>query len=179
MGQRKILFISRLNEREKLQHIYNLILLCKGHNFNIDVAGIGEQKFIKKTKEFAQINNVVINFIGKINTLEYLNKNLNNILFVAGVGQVIFEAASFNIPCLVITNHKTPSCSKFITKDNVRIITAYNCVLNKLKLSGEDFKVFVTDIPNNLEKYSVKDYVEKNYSIENIMNIYMKTCNLK
>lgn len=178
-GQTTILFVSRLQGKDKMQHIYNLILLCKGYNLNIDVAGVGKQIFIEKAEKFAKRNNVAINFIGKITTLEYLNKNLNKILFVAGVGQVIFEAASFNIPALVLNHHKNAACSKFVTKDNVQKITAYNCVLNKLKLSGQGLKEFVTDIPNNLEKYKVKDYVEKNYSIEKIMNIYMNACNLK
>lgn len=178
-GQTTVLFVSRLEGKDKTQHICNLILLCKEYNFNIDVAGIGKQSFIENAKKFAKNNNVTVNFIGEINTLEYLNKNLNKILFVAGVGQVIFEATSFNIPALVISHHKNPDSSNFVTKDNVQKITAYNCVLNKLKLSGQGVKEFVTDIPNNLEKYKVKDYIEKNYSIEKIMNIYMNVCNLK
>lgn len=178
-GQTTVLFVSRLEGKDKTQHIYNLILLCKEYNFNIDVAGIGKQSFIENAKKFAKNNNVTVNFIGEINTLEYLNKNLNKILFVAGVGQVVFEATSFNIPALVISHHKNPDNSNFVTKDNVQKITAYNCVLNKLKLSGQGVKEFVTDIPNNLEKYKVKDYIEKNYSIEKIMNIYMNACNLK
>ena len=178
-GQTKLLFISRLNEQDKIQHIYNLISLYKDYTFNIDIAGSGEQSFIDKIKKFAQNNNVIINFIGKINTLEYLNKNLNNILFVAGVGQVIFEATSFNIPSLVLTDHKEESYSNFLTKDNVQRITAYNCVLNKLKLSENNIGDFVADIPNNLEKYKVKDFIEKNYSIDKIMNVYMDACKIK
>lgn len=178
LGQTKVLFISRLHEQEKMQHMYNLISLCKGYNFNIDIAGTGEEIFIKKAKKFAKKNNVAVNFIGKINTIEYLNNNLTEILFVAGVGQVIFESASFNIPSLVITHNKKANYSDFVTKDNIQKITAYNCVLNTLKLPEENFKNFVADIPNNLDKYMVKEYVEKNYSTEKIMSIYMNACKL-
>ena len=172
-GQTKILYISRLSY-DKKQCLYNLLSLCKGYNYSIDIAGSGGEKdFIKNIKDFALTNNININFIGEISTIEYLNKNLNNILFVAGVGQVIFEAASFNIPAFVTTHRKNAAFSQFVTKDNVQIITTYNCVIKTLNLFGCGLNDFFADIPNNLEKYSVKDYFEKNYSTDKVMRVYI------
>ena len=87
-GQTKILYISRFS-KDKIQHVRNLISLCKIYKFSIDIAGAGEVQFIKDAINFAKSKNVDINFIGQINSIQYLRKNLN-IFYLLPVSDWLF-----------------------------------------------------------------------------------------
>lgn len=83
------------------------------------------------------------NFIGEINTMEYLSKNRDKILFVGGLGQVIIEGLFLNFPCLCCSNYKDKGFS-FVTNKNFFLFDNFTVTKNIEK----EFELKINDIKN-------------------------------
>ena len=69
-------------------------------------------------------------FIGKINTVEFLQHHAANYLFAAGVGQVIIECAMCGMPVLVLSEAGL-SDATFVTPENYRFFRKRNFTINR------------------------------------------------
>ncbi|MCM1512364.1 MAG: hypothetical protein NC112_04545 [Oxalobacter formigenes] len=128
-NQKEALFISRLSN-EKLPTLASFIKACNTIGCDFQIAGN-----IIKQKINTEINSLVDSlcegqYIGPINTQDFLEKNSNDFLFIGGVGQVPIEAASFGIPALVCTHLEDFTYSRFVTKENIDDLITNNFVIN-------------------------------------------------
>lgn len=143
-GQKTALFISRIAV-DKLNSIECFIKYCIQCNYNFLIAGGGfnfeeiKKNLIKKYSLKEE------NFIGEINTMEYLSKNRDKILFVGGLGQVIIEGLFLNFPCLCCSNYKGEKFS-FVTNKNFFLFD--NFTVNKNLENKKEFELKIDDIKN-------------------------------
>ena len=141
-GQKTALFISRI-AIDKLNSIECFIKYCIQYNYNFLIAGGGfnfeeiKKNLIKKYSLKEE------NFIGEINTMEYLSKNRDKILFIGGLGQVIIEGLFLNFPCLCCSNYKGEKFS-FVTNKNFFLFDNFTVTKNIEK----EFELKFNDIKN-------------------------------
>ena len=160
-GQKTALLVSRINT-DKLESIKCFIKYCKSKNIDFIIAG--DEQPVKKLKlklikEFHLEDNI---FIGEIDTLKYLAENMDNILFVGGLGLVILESACLGIPAFCCSKYKGKNYS-FVTKDNVMLFDNFT-IRAKLIISKKRKKEYNLDL-NNIDKYDVQKQIreERNF----------------
>ncbi|MBE6365079.1 MAG: glycosyltransferase family 4 protein [Lentisphaerae bacterium] len=130
--QKKALYIARLG-RKQMPVMRQFIEFCQNNSLDFDIAGDGkDEKFLKKMK--VQISRKYgfdpARFIGKINTVEFLQHHAANYLFAAGVGQVIIECAMCGMPVLVLSEAGL-SDATFVTPENYRFFRKRNFTINR------------------------------------------------
>ena len=129
----------------KIFYLNCFIKYCIQYNYNFLIAGGGfnfeeiKKNLIKKYSLKEE------NFIGEINTMEYLSKNRDKILFVGGLGQVIVEGLFLNFPCLCCSNYKGEKFS-FVTNKNFFLFD--NFTVNKNLENKKEFELKIDDIKN-------------------------------
>jgi len=111
----RILIACRLDCDNLNFYLKNLVIFATKNNFLIDIAGQTSSKSNDYLQNTLNKINKNINYIGTINTIEYLKNNPNKYLFLAGVGQFTMEGISLGFPFLYI-NQKNKLT--FIKKEN-------------------------------------------------------------
>ncbi len=99
--QTRALLISRLSS-DKMDVIIPALEFFRKHNMDFDIAGPIDhrnRKIVKKLRRKFDLRPK--QFIGKIETTDFLSQNIHQYLFVAGVGQVVLEAGSMGYPILL------------------------------------------------------------------------------
>ncbi len=129
-GQKKAIFISRLNDNEKLPTLNSFIGSCREIGCDFVLAGN-----MDNSDKGNKIRPVVLDlgkerYLGVIDTLSYLREHADEILFVGGVGQVSIEAASLGFPSLVCTHLADSESSRFVTSQNIDGLIENNFVIN-------------------------------------------------
>ena len=131
-GQRKALFISRLDQ-EKLPTIRAFIDFCKEKNISPEIAGpLSRKSALDIRKIIEQEYGYTVTFLGEIDCIPFLKEHSHDYLFVGGVGQVPLEALSLGFPAFVCSHHGKEH-SSFITGKNFETLKAYNCVIRQCK----------------------------------------------
>ena len=167
--QTNAILISRI-AKEKLSSIECFIKYCKSKNIDFKIAGAPSQiednisYLVKKYKLSRAI------FLGPVETKQFLNKNLEKILFVGGVGLVILECASLGIPAFCCSDWAGEHYS-FVTRDNIDLFDNFTIRKNSLveTFGKKEFELNLT----KLKKYYVKDYLKEKRNIEKCVQNYL------
>lgn len=164
-NQKKALLVSRINT-DKLNSIKCFIKYCKKHDIEFEIAGDEQpqKNLIKKLKEKFKLEDKV--FIGKINTLDYLAKNKDDILFVGGVGLVILESTCLGIPAFCCSKFQGNNYS-FVTQNNVNLFDNFT-IRKELLISKKKKKEYNLDL-NNLDIYNVQEYIKEERNFINAL----------
>lgn len=157
-GQKTALLISRIS-RDKLKSIECFIKYCKKNNIDFKIAGNNKNSDVVKEKLSAKYNLSENTFIGEINTWEYLSNNINNILFIAGLGQVILESLYMGYPSFCCSDYSGKNYS-FVTASNIMLFDNFT-IKKSSPVSQLNKKVFYPDM-NNLSDYCLRDYIVQN-----------------
>lgn len=167
-GQKKAILISRIDSLKK-KSIECFIKYCQKNNIEFLIAG--EEKNSKEfTKSLIEKYDLKENvFIGRIDTIDYLQKNINNILFVAGIGQVILEGAYLNYPCFCCSDYKNKMYS-FLTTENIGLFNNFTVYKNSL-VHKRNKKEFILDV-KNIEKYQQRQFIIENRDLKTCYKKY-------
>lgn len=137
--QTNALLVSRI-DKEKLPTVIAFVEICKQLGINFHIAGdcTENEQWVRAVIDQTGID-IRPNLIGLIETMNYLKQNADKYIFVAGVGQVVLEAASLGFPALILS-HIKPKFSSFVTRNNLNYFASWNfviryCPINK-KLGG-------------------------------------------
>ena len=139
--QTSALFISRIDS-EKLPTLKNFLDICEKYAITPIVAGPVQSNSFKVLRQLRRVPTK--NQLSVIKTIDFLKKNHNHILFVAGVGQVPLEAISLGYPALVLTHRKQSQLSTFITVENINFLSEWNFVIKRCP---------VTEIIGNVDAF--------------------------
>lgn len=160
-GQRKALIISRL-QKDKFMRLCAAIEFCATRNIPFEIAGMSENSSTTKRLKRRYTLRPDVFAPGAINTREFLKKNADRYLFVAGVGQVLLEAGAAGFPCLLASD-KGAEYSTFLTRHNVRENYARNLTL--AHPAERHTNVRVSDIEfGQLDDYDISDAIRENFS---------------
>ena len=151
-GQRKALIISRL-QKDKFMRLCAAIEFCATRNIPFEIAGMSENSSTTKRLKRRYTLRPDVFAPGAINTREFLKKNADRYLFVAGVGQVLLEAGAAGFPCLLASDKGA----------NVRENYARNLTL--AHPAERHTNVRVSDIEfGQLDDYDISDAIRENFS---------------
>lgn len=175
--QDKALFISRL-DTEKMPTLKSFINVCNSIGCRFDIAGNISSKNKEKVVRYLKgLDNC--NYLGEIDTKDFLDRNINEYLFVGGVGQVAIEAASYGIPFLVCTHLDDYNYSRFIAKRNFDRLVENNFVININRWIPNDsyasvdyFRRCLSD--NDFNEFNVLKQIKENISEEVVLPNYIK-----
>ena len=170
-NQKTALLISRISQ-DKLASIECFIQYCIKNNIDFLIAGKQEPKKNIKEKILKKYNLNENIFIGNIDTIDYLSKNIENILFVGGMGLSILEALFLNFPCFCCNNYKAKSYS-FITKNNIQYFDNFTINKNSLIVKNRK-KEYYLDL-EDISKYQQRDFIIKNRNINSTIQNYIET----
>ncbi len=175
--QKKALYIARL-DNDKLPTLKNFVKICEILGYDYEIAG----RLPPNTLTANFMAELPTNsYIGPIDTVDFLSKHAANYLFVGGVGQVVLEALSFNIPALVLTHFDDYTLSRFVIQNQFLWFYQRNCVI---KLDIPDFEEgnieqFIEDVKNeNFIEYNNIDNLRAHCSEECTLNKYLSLLNV-
>lgn len=178
-GQNTALMITRICE-EKLSTIRNFIDFCIQQKIPFKIAGSEAWsnhliKYLKK--QYSLASNV---FIGSVNTNEFLAKNGNRFLFVAGVGQVALEAGAMGYP-VFICSHLDINSSCFLSLSNIDFLKSENFTIKQMNGTekfGLNRNQDLSDIKaGNISRFNLQDYINNNLSMESVFKDYRNFIN--
>lgn len=161
-GQNKAILITRI-ATDKLKSIECFIKYCKENNIDFLIAGEENTSKLLKEKLIIKYKLQESVFIGQVNTIEYLNEHMDNILFVAGVGMVILEALYLNYPCFCCSDSKWKNYS-FITDENISLFDNFT-IRKESIISQKKQKEFFIDT-NNINRYQLRHYIIDNRNLK-------------
>lgn len=157
-GQKTALFISRISN-EKLNSIECFIKYCQEHNIDFKIAGKCQNSDSLKKMLIRKFNLSEETFIGQIDTMDYLSKNINDILFIGGLGLVILESLYMGYPSFCCSDYSGKNYS-FVTASNIMLFDNFTIYKGSM-VSELNKKVFYPDM-NNLSDYCLRDYIVQN-----------------
>ncbi|PWC14333.1 hypothetical protein B4923_05345 [Brenneria roseae subsp. americana] len=130
--QSKALFISRI-EPDKILTIINFITICHENGWDFEIAGTYDKEKNRETVEkIVSLGVPKSAFIGHIDTIKYLKENVDNYLFISGVGQIPIEAVSLGYPVLITPHLDNPDFSTFVTPRNIVFLQQNNFVIREI-----------------------------------------------
>ena len=169
----KILIACRLDYDNFHSFLKYLIIFSNKHNFSVDLAGINNTNNVNIEKELLSLN-PNINFIGFIDTINYLKSNPNKYLFIAGVAQFLMESISLNFPALLATKYNKFT---FINKQN--FLEYYHKNFNSNIQILEDENQVIKDITSiqngNIDNFQLIDLAQKHMLFSNHVNNFIDT----
>ncbi len=166
-NQKIALLVSRINT-DKLESIECFIKYCIQNHYEFKIAGEEHSQKNIKHKLIKKYKLKEETFIGRIDTLQYLSENMENILFVGGVGLVILECASLGIPAFCCSNFKGKNYS-FVTRNNISFFSSSNFTIsNKTQISKKKKKEYQLET-NHIKKYNVLDYIQEEINFINAL----------
>ena len=155
----RALFISRI-DKEKYPTLKNFVEICKYFKLSFDIAGpiiLDKKTFLKKLKQL-KVNER--SFIGPIDTDTFIQSNKQKYLFIAGVGQVVLEAAAAGVPALVLTHLSNPFKSRFLTDDNFECLLSNNFTVKDEDSVDGNLDYFMKAINSGeFDKFICKKYI--------------------
>ncbi len=168
-SQDTALFISRIS-KDKLKSIECFIQYCRMHDIKFQIAGSEHNTdfLTQKLKKKYNLQEGV--FIGAINTREYLEQNLHNILFVSGEGLVILESGILGIPSFCCSDWVGKNFS-FVTKDNIALFD--NFTIRKASPVSQNGKKCYAFELNDINKYFLKDYITQYRNFQILAKKYL------
>lgn len=135
------------------------IEFCATRNIPFEIAGMPENSSTTKRLKRRYTLRPDVFAPGAINTREFLKKNADRYLFVAGVGQVLLEAGAAGFPCLLASD-KGAEYSTFLTRHNVR--ENYDRNLTLAHPAERHTNVRVSDIEFwQLDDYDISDAIRR------------------
>ena len=169
-NQDSALLVSRIS-KDKIKSIECFIKYCQLHKINFQIAGCegAPNSLIPKLKKKYKLQDDV--FIGAINTREYLEQNLNNILFVGGVGLVMLESGILGIPSFCCSDWQGKKYS-FITKDNIALFDNFT-IRRESPVTKKCKKTYKLEL-EDLNKYSLREYIKQYRNLELMAEKYLK-----
>lgn len=167
--QNTAILVSRI-AKDKLKSIECFIKYCRKYGFEFKIAGNEylKNKLTKNLKQKFHLTDDV--FIGGVNTREYLKNNLDNILFVGGVGLVTLESLFLGIPSFCCSDWRGKNYS-FITKDNVSLFDNFT-IRNSSVVCKKRQKKYNLDL-DNLNNYDVREFVFENRNFKTLFEKYL------
>jgi hypothetical protein len=169
----KILIACRLDYDNFHSFLKYLMIFLNKHNFSVDLAGINNAYNTNIEKKLLSLN-PNINFIGFIDTINYLKSNPNKYLFIAGVGQFLMEGISLNFPALLATKYNKFT---FINKQN--FLEYYNKTNSATLIILEDENQVIKDITSiqngNIDNFQLIDLAQKHMLFSNHVNNFIDT----
>lgn len=166
ISKQKALLITRI-EMDKLETIFSFLDFCNINGITCDIAGdfTKNLSLVEQIKE--KYKNLNFNFIGSIETLNFLVKYRERYCFISGVGQVALEACSNQVP-VFIPSHIGLDASQFLLPNNFKILCRDNFTI-KNEIEFQDKKVVLQEI---LEGTFYDKYIDKlNLELFNNCNI--------
>ncbi len=128
-SQRKALYIGR-SDKSKVPSLLRFIKVCKENGISFEIAcPLPVSRHWTRALKKEKIPST--SFIGAIDTLSFLKEHASDYLFVAGIGQVPVEAASFGIPAFLPSSRKKDSDGVFLTNEAVQFFHEWNFVINE------------------------------------------------
>ena len=175
----KALLISRI-DTEKFPNIKNFIRVCQQNQLDFEIAGSADHEHSdQKIKDFLLSLNVdEKSLIGPVRTLDYLKEHGSEYLFIAGVGQVPLEAASFGLPAMVVPHVDDPALSTVLTHESFKFLRPWNMTIKdkcpKDKCLG-NLKAFFEDRKKgDFSRYDLRSEVLAECGIDKAMRNYLK-----
>ncbi len=168
--QSKALLISRISD-DKMDVLLPALQFFKQHHMEFDIAAPLDKNHKLVHKICKQFDLKEQQFIGKINTINFLAQNIHQYLFVAGVGQVVLEAGAQGYPVLLSTKNGN---AHFIEQQYFDHYGFYNLTKPDTDLTI-DAERQLQDIlsGNNYQPYNLIDPIKKNYSMSVIIDKYI------
>lgn len=168
--QPKALLISRLSD-DKIDVIIPAIEFFKEHHIEFDIAAPidNNHKLVHKICKQFDLNEQ--QFIGKIDTIDFLKQNIHQYLFIAGVGQVVLEAGSLGYPILLSTKN---GAAHFIEQQYFDHYCFYNLTKPDTDLNldaGKQLKEILHG--KNHHQYCLMKPIRNSYSMSVVLEQYM------
>ena len=168
-NQNTAILVSRI-AKDKLKSIECFIKYCRKYGFEFKIAG-NEYLSDKLTTRLKQTYHLPDDtFIGGVNTREYLKNNIDNILFVGGVGLVILESLFLGIPSFCCSAWWGKNYS-FITKDNISLFDNFT-IRNSSVVCKKRQKKYNLEL-NNLDNYDVQKFVFEKRNFKTLFQKYL------
>ena len=174
-GQGKAVIISRIS-KDKLPTIINFIELCNSMNIEYDIAGsIEDEESVRVFNQLLRNGIPQSAFIGGVKTVQFLKKNTNKYLFVAGVGQVAIEASSIGYPFAVSPHFGGYENTVFLEKENVNALLEKNFTIKDdllLSYRNKDTFSYKNDIVYSVFK-KMREYCGE-HVLDSYLNIIQR-----
>ncbi len=178
-NQREALIISRI-AGDKLPSIKSFIELCKHWKINPVIAGDIDNYEGDMIKNMLQKEYDIADdcFIGRVDTVKFLQAKGNKYLFIGGVGQVMLEAGQLGFPCLVCSL-LGKNYSFFLTRDNIKKVLELNCSprskeeINSIKIENTEL-MFKEVLSGNIGKFNISQVINKECSIDKAYKQYLQ-----
>ena len=168
-NQNTAILVSRI-AKDKLKSIECFIKYCRKYGFEFKIAR-NEYLSDKLTTRLKQTYHLPDDtFIGGVNTREYLKNNIDNILFVGGVGLVILESLFLGIPSFCCSAWWGKNYS-FITKDNISLFDNFT-IRNSSVVCKKRQKKYNLEL-NNLDNYDVQKFVFEKRNFKTLFQKYL------
>lgn len=169
---KKWALVSRLDS-DKIESILDFLkILNKTPIKSMDIYGSGTD--FERLKSFLNEQKLEnkVNLMGKSENLH--NDLLNNYDGVIGMGRVVIETLSMNLPAILLSYKGIVAA---IDEQNIYNYSTFNfsgrgaSILNdEEKIASEFYKVY-----DNLEKYQLRDIIVKDFNEENIWEYFLET----
>ncbi len=169
--QSKALLISRLSS-DKMDVIIPALEFFRQHNIPFDIAAPIDhrnQRIISKVRRAFDIKEE--QFIGRINTINFLSQNTHQYLLVAGVGQVVLEAGAMGYPVLLSAKDGK---AHFIEQQYFDHYNFYNLTKPDADLNldaGKQLKEILHG--QNHHQYCLMEPIRSSYSMSVVLEQYM------
>ena len=167
--QKTAILISRIGV-DKLESIECFIQYCTKNKIPFEIAGGEQYKDILKNKLKKKYNLKDNVFIGQVQTLDFLEKNMYKYLFVAGVGQVVLESGILGFPVFVASSYKGQNYS-FVTIDNFDLFDNFT-IKNYSPVCKKHKKNTKLDL-QKIEIYNIKELLITKRNIDTCCTQYM------
>ena len=169
-GQRKALIVSRL-QNDKFMQLCAAIEFCTARGIPFEIAGrpVNSATTKRLKRRYALRSDVFAP--GAVNTREFLERNTDRYLFVAGVGQVLLEAGAAGFPCLLASD-KGAEYSTFLTGHNIRENYGRNLTLAHPVQRHVEVRVPEFD-PDKLKDYDISGIIREDFSFSRRFNEYL------
>nr|WP_321403234.1 hypothetical protein [uncultured Desulfobacter sp.] len=150
--QKTAIHISRLSNEYEIR-IYSFIDFCLERDIPFEIAGDRESESAKQVIERLRIKYNIPDdvFIGSIDTLPFLKKNIFRYLFVAGCGHIALEAGIVGIPVL-ITSSVDSFPPEFLTSENIHYFLDRNFTIRERELTTDN--PLIIGSPDSMEAAS-------------------------
>lgn len=109
--------------------------------------------------------------------MKFLEKHGSEFRFIAGVGQVPLEAASFGLPAAVIPHKNDTKLATVLTEESFYFLRKWNFVIRQCPDDTclGNFEEFMLACDNgNIDRFNVQHLVAKHCTVDEAMRVYLK-----
>lgn len=169
-NQKKALILSRI-QKDKEDVLTHGVEFMRKHGIDFEVVGNSNDPVF--LEEFQEKLGIPAEKFKPLNVdgPRFMAEHIDDYLFVAGVGLVLFEAGALGYPCLITAGCGADYCT-FLTQHSLASGIFSNLTYYLQTPEREAAIVQELDL-NNLEKYNLRDVVISEYSIQSRVNTYL------